>query len=242
MCTVSFVSVPGKKIISSNRDEHIARPAAAAPRGELINGQRIFFPKDPQAGGTWFAVSGQGAVSVLLNGAFIKHPHRPPYRRSRGLILLDIIATEDPLHAFAGINLDQVEPFTMVHYQAGQLHEWRWDGAAKHENSLDPSGNHIWSSATLYPDEVVQYRKSLFDRFIAETPAPEPADVYAFHAHNNNDPENGFVINRQTGLQTFSITQAVWQPDRVHFTHSDLRLEEHSEQSILLETHPVTSS
>ena len=222
MCTVSFVSVGNKKIITSNRDEHIQRPTAAAPMAEIINGQKLIFPKDAKAGGTWFAASESGVVSVLLNGAFVKHVPAPPYRKSRGLILLDIIAAEDPLTSFAGIGLQNIEPFTVVHYMPGQLFELRWDGNKKYEKELDVSGNHIWSSATLYNEEVVAYRKDLFHRFIETTTVPTTGDVYRFHANNNNDEENGFVINRSTGLKTFSITQAVATKDQIDFIHSDL--------------------
>ena len=73
MCTVSFVSVNGHIIITSNRDENIQRPTAAAPDFEMQGQKKIIFPKDAKAGGTWFAACSNGAVAVLLNGAFEKH-------------------------------------------------------------------------------------------------------------------------------------------------------------------------
>jgi len=234
MCTVSFISAGNKKIITSNRDENILRPTAAAPMAEIINGQKIIFPKDAKAGGTWFAASEWGVVSVLLNGALVKHIPVPPYRKSRGLILLDIIAAADPLTSFAGIDLQNIEPFTVVHYMPGQLFELRWDGNKKYEKELDDSGNYIWSSATLYNEEVVAYRKDLFDRFMETTATPSPDDVHRFHAHNNNDEENGFVINRGTGLKTFSITQAVTTQDKINFKHSDLLQDKTFEETIQL--------
>ena len=232
MCTVSFVSAGNKKIITSNRDEHIHRETAAAPRTEIINGRRLIFPKDARAGGTWFAASESGVVSVLLNGAFEKHTPNPPYRQSRGLILLDIIAAGDPLHSFTEIDLQDIEPFTVVHYLPGRLFELRWDGDRRHEKELDVSGNHIWSSATLYNREVVAYRKQLFERFLENTASPLPWDVHGFHANNNNDEENGFVISRKTGLKTFSITQAVWQQDKIDFMHTDLLHDKRFEEAM----------
>lgn len=240
MCTVSFVSVGEKKIITSNRDEHIGRQPAYAPATETINGQRIIFPKDPKAGGTWFAASENGTVTVLLNGAFTKHVHRPPYRKSRGLVLLDIIGSANGLSAFETMDLHAIEPFTVVHFGQGQLYELRWDGSHKHLSELDASGNHIWSSATLYNEEVVNHRRQLFDTFITEMPEPGQADVYDFHANNNNDPENGFVINRQTGLRTFSITQWVWEPGTIAFSHSDL-LHGQRFESRFVTAHPLVT-
>ena len=238
MCTVSFISAGNKKIITSNRDENLKRGRASAPDFEILNNKKIIFPKDSKAGGTWFAAADNGVVAVLLNGAFIKHTPAPPYRKSRGLILLEIIESDNPLSFFGVMNLQNIEPFTLVLYQhtvsCGQatLHELRWDGNNKHELLLDNSGNYIWSSATLYTDEVIQHRKNLFDKFVDNTGTITADLIYQFHSNNNEDDENGFVINRQTGLKTFSITQAVLQNGAIDFLHTDLLQHQRFEESM----------
>jgi len=222
MCTVSFVRVNDAVIITSNRDEHIQRENAAAPDLHQLQNKKVIFPKDAKAGGTWFAAANNGIVAVLLNGAFKKHISKPPYRKSRGLILLEIIEADEPFSFFKTIGLNNIEPFTIVLYQPGSLHELRWDGNNKHEKVLDINGNYIWSSSTLYTDEVIGYRKDLFDRFIHSTAEITSQTIHDFHASNNGDKENGFVISRQTGMRTFSITQAVVQNNTVNFLHEDL--------------------
>lgn len=222
MCTVSFVRVSDAVIITSNRDEHIQRENAAAPDLHQLKNKKIIFPKDAKAGGTWFAAADNGVVAVLLNGAFKKHIAQPPYRKSRGLILLEIIEADEPIPFFKTLGLDNIEPFTIVLYQQGSLQELRWDGNDKHEKALDSSGNYIWSSATLYTDEVIAQREDMFERFIHSNAAITATTIYDFHASNNGDEENGFVISRQTGMKTFSITQAVVQKDTVSFLHADL--------------------
>jgi len=222
MCTVSFVQANGSVIITSNRDEHIQRENAAAPAFHILPGKKIIFPKDARAGGTWFAAADTGAVAVLLNGAFKKHIPHPPYRKSRGLILLEIIEAGKPVSFFNTLNLDEIEPFTIVLYQPGLLHELRWDGANKHEKQLDISGNYIWSSSTLYTDEIIERRENLFKQFIHAPGGISAATIHNFHASNNDDAENGFIINRQTGMRTFSITQAVVKDNTVNFLHTDL--------------------
>ena len=97
MCTVSFVSTNGKIIITSNRDEKVIRPSAIPPKNYRVNGKNIIFPKDPKAGGTWYAVNQNGSVVVLLNGADEKHVHNPPYTRSRGLVVLEIASSKNTL-------------------------------------------------------------------------------------------------------------------------------------------------
>ena len=73
---------------------------AAFPRVYEINGCRILFPKDPAGGGSWIAVNETRMHGVLLNGAIRAHQPEAPYRKSRGLILLDLIAESSPADAF----------------------------------------------------------------------------------------------------------------------------------------------
>ena len=162
MCTVSFISSGGRTIITSNRDENEQRPKASAPVFEIRNNKKMIFPKDSKAGGTWFAAADNGVVAVLLNGAFVKHAPAPAYRKSRGLVLLEIIGSDDPLDFCKKTDLQDIEPFTLVLYQQGTLHELRWDGRQRHELMLDPQDHYIWSSATLYSPEIIRHRKDLF--------------------------------------------------------------------------------
>lgn len=239
MCTVSFTRVNDAVVITSNRDEHIQRENADAPAFKAIPGKKIIFPKDARAGGSWFAAADNGVVAVLLNGAFKKHTPQPPYRKSRGLILLDMIEANEPFPFFKALNLENIEPFTIVLYQPGQLHELRWDGTNKHEKQLDISRNYIWSSATLYSNEIIEQREALFQQFM-HSQAVSAAGIYDFHASNNGDTENGFIINRQTGMRTFSITQAVVNNDAVNFLHSDLLLQKNYTEILSLNQTAIT--
>ncbi len=232
MCTVSFVSLQHSVIITSNRDEHIQRKNAAAPAFHVLKNKKIIFPKDAKAGGTWFVACDNGVVAVLLNGAFVKHISKPPYRKSRGLILLEIIEADTSLDFFNEMNLDNIEPFTVILYQPGRLHELRWDGNRKYQKLLDTSGNYIWSSATLYSDEVIEKRKNLFEQFISTEKKISAQLIHDFHGYNQGDDENGFIINRQTGLKTFSITQAVVKSNHIRFLHTDLLQQQKFEETM----------
>jgi uncharacterized protein with NRDE domain len=226
------VRVKDSVIITSNRDENIQRKTAAAPAFHLLPNKKIIFPKDAKAGGTWFAAADNGVVAVLLNGAFVKHIARPPYRKSRGLVLLDIIEADDPFLFFKEIDLDNIEPFTIVLYQSANLYELRWDGNNKYEKLLDASENYIWSSATLYSDEVINVRKKLFEQFIQTEKNITGGTVHDFHNYDHGDAENGFIIDRQTGMKTFSITQAVVIADAVKFLHTDLLQHQQFEETL----------
>lgn len=234
MCTVSFVPVNNAVIITSNRDEHIQRKNAAAPAFHWLDNKKVIFPKDQKAGGTWFAAGDHGVVAVLLNGAFKKHMARPPYRKSRGLILLEIIQADDPYILFTTMDLENIEPFTIILFQYGSLYELRWDGNAKHEKLQDASGSYIWSSSTLYTQEVIEHRQRLFEQFINTGKNISGQAIRDFHGDDHGDGENGFVINRPTGMKTFSITQAVVKPGAIHFLHTDLLQHQQFEENMVI--------
>ncbi|MCM4171938.1 hypothetical protein DHD32_10630 [Arenibacter sp. TNZ] len=222
MCTVSFISHQNKSIITSNRDEHVSRPTAFYPNEERINNYKVIYPKDPKGKGTWFAIREDGVALVLLNGAFQKHIPKERYAMSRGLVLLKIIGEEAPETQFAKMNLIEIEPFTLIFFNGSQLLEFRWDGSTKHRKELKPNGNYIWSSVTLYNEEVAQEREQLFEEFLKNNEWLNENSIVDFHLNNNDDFENGFVIDRNNGLQTVSITQAVIKKDELDFTHFDL--------------------
>ncbi len=222
MCTVSFIASKGKVFLTSNRDEHESRPSAFAPVESYINDVKVVYPKDPKAGGTWFAVNEFGTVTVLLNGAFDYHKSTGNYRKSRGLIVLDVIGSKTPLEDIKTINLNQIEPFTLVLFVDGTLFELRWDGQEKYLKQLATDTPYIWSSATLYTKEVMQERENAFTRFLDTKPLPTGDAIIAFHSNKTEDQENGFIIDRGTGLKTFSVTQALLDETGISLCHQDL--------------------
>ena len=114
MCTVTFLP-KGENgyILTSNRDETPKR-AASPPQAYDVHGIAVTFPKDPLAGGTWIACDKQRFTLCLLNGAFEKHSHRPPYALSRGLMLLDFFKYNDAESFQIGYDFEGIEPFTLI--------------------------------------------------------------------------------------------------------------------------------
>jgi hypothetical protein len=223
MCTVSFVNAHGKIIITSNRDEKTFRPNAIEPRNYIINNKNIIFPKDKKAGGTWYAVNENATVLVLLNGAEEKHQPKDCYRKSRGLIVLDLISSESVTEAWNTIDLDAIEPFTLVLFENEKLYQLRWDETAKSTLELDTDQSHIWSSSTLYPKEIREKRAAWFYNFMDTKPEVDANELFNFHRYaeaGNN--EHGLVINRNDVLKTLSITQTVIEKNKVAIHYNDL--------------------
>lgn len=222
MCTVTFVKSGNRTIITSNRDEQVLRQAIE-PKNYLANGKNLVFPKDPQAGGTWYAIDEHANVLVLLNGAEEKHEWNPPYRKSRGLIVLDIIGAKSPKAMWREIDLDDIEPFTLVLYQEQKLYQLRWNGSQKDAIELNPDEHHIWSSASLYPKDIRAKRSKWFANFLRFNAHPSAKDMYHFHHYaESGDTENGLVINRNNFLKTLSITQTVIHGQKVKMNYHDL--------------------
>lgn len=222
MCTVSFVHSQGKIIITSNRDEQVARPAVE-PRNYLVNQKNLFFPKDPKAGGTWYVVDENANVLVLLNGAEEKHQWNPPYRRSRGLIVLDLFSAPSAIAAWHDIDLENVEPFTIVLFQNQKLYQLRWNGTEKSTLELDAKENHIWSSSTLYAQEIRQQRAQWFTTFLDTKPEVTFEEMFHFHRYTEADnSQHGLIINRNDKLKTLSITQSVIEQNKITVMHHDL--------------------
>ena len=222
MCTVSFISSNNKFILTSNRDEQTSRPTAYEPKEEIINDCKIIYPKDPKAGGTWFAIKENGVAAVLLNGAFKKHIPTGDYRLSRGLLLLQIISDTTPVAQLSKINLRKIEPFTLILFNTSRLMEFRWDGDNRYFKELDTRNNYIWSSVTLYAKDAILQREAQFARFLKGNDMIHENSIIDFHRCNDGDFENGLVINRNDKVKTFSITQAVFEADEIELNHLDL--------------------
>lgn len=222
MCTVSFISRNNSYFITSNRDEHVSRPNAFEPKEEIINSIKVLFPKDPKAGGSWFALNEYGMAAVLLNGAFKKHKSVGNYAKSRGVVLLEVISAPKPRHLIEEMDLFNIEPFTLVLFDGFTLVEFRWDGTQKYFKPKDITKDHIWSSVTLYDETVIEQRNSLFTDFVNTDQNITASDIVDFHSNNHEDFENGFIINRETGLKTFSVTQAILDKEDALLQHFDL--------------------
>jgi uncharacterized protein with NRDE domain len=221
MCTVSFYKTAQQTIITSNRDEHIERPLALAPQKRVHGAQTVYYPIDPKANGTWFGVKNNGTVLVLLNGADVKHVSKPPYRKSRGLILLEMLSSNSVLKTWHEMDLSDIEPFTIIAFLDKQLWQLRWNSTQKNTLELDANRPHIWSSATLYDELAVRKRETWFTKFIAQKKETITAnDCFDFHTKTElEDSQNGLIINRNQSMLTQNVTQCVITHNSFVLTH-----------------------
>jgi len=227
MCTVTYVPTaaePGGFILTHNRDEAPSRSPDDIFRLKNASGDVLIFPRDTKAGGAWIVTSLSGKTACLLNGAFVKHAHRPPYRRSRGLLLLDFFDWENPDDFFRDYDLEGIEPFTLLFFQKNRVTEFRWDGQTRHPKNLAPDVTHFWCSATLYPSAMQERREQVFRQwFLSKKNTPTQQQLLRLHRTGSvGDPENDFVMNRGGRVCTVSITQVAVQNGRAVMRYHDL--------------------
>lgn len=198
----------GDFIITSNRDESPGRNTLP-PAKSILNNIPVYFPADGHAGGTWFAAAENGTTLVLLNGAGQKHTRTLPYRKSRGLVMLDYYLFNDAKAYSAGYDFDNIEPFTLVIADAAaqNLFQLRWDGNKTMLEEKDFFAPHIWSSATLYDQETRNLRSRWFDEWLEQNKTyTVEAISYFHHFGGTGDQRNDIVMNRDNRVRTVSIT------------------------------------
>lgn len=230
MCTVTYIPDEEGFFLTSNRDEKMMRKPAILPGIYLHHHNKLIYPKDADAGGTWIAVNANGNTAVLLNGAFVKHTPQPPYVKSRGIIFIEIIEADEPFNKFSHINLNKIEPFTIILFDAGNLYECRWDGRMKYTKKLNKNLPQIWSSSTLYEDEVIKTRESWFKNWLTKCTTPNQHQILNFHQFNGNgDSHNAFIMNRDNEMLTVSITGIYRNNKNAMLQYIDLKENTHTE-------------
>lgn len=233
MCTVSVIVQNENIILTSNRDEKTQRSPALFPTMYSLKQKDIFYAKDTQANGTWFATDNKGNAVVLLNGGFKRHESKASYRKSRGLVVLDIISSPNPLDEMIAYQLEDIEPFHLIVVNENQLKRLIWDGEQKSFFDLNSNAS-IYSSVTLYDEEVIREREQLFQLFLATKPIPEPTDLFLFH-QQTHDEENGFVMNRNNNVKTISISQLVIGKEKSLYRYLDLQVNQETHHTIQIQ-------
>jgi hypothetical protein len=223
MCFVSYIPTQHGYLLGSNRDENHNRKPAILPQIVENKAGRLIFPKDGAAGGTWIAAREDGNAAVLLNGAFECHKASPPYRHSRGIIIPSIMQSKNPGLQFEWMDLDNIEPFTLIAATPKGLEEWRWDGQKKWHKPLNPSEAHCWSSATLYNHSQIQARSQwFFDAYTAGN-LKGADDLMQWQSTGGfSDKDFDIILKRPNGIETISTTIVHKDASTIGFDYLDL--------------------
>ncbi len=228
MCTVTYLPLSQDSfILTSNRDEGVKRKPALPPKIYEIAGKQVMFPKDGEAGGTWIGATPYGRVVCLMNGAFVGHKRELPYRMSRGQVVLDALTTTDVEDFLQNYFLEKIEPFTIVLFDwEDELQAWelRWDGKQRHLKRL-PHEAQIWSSSTLYDNEMQGKREKWFAEWLSKDTDYQVNKIRNFHKTAGEGNPITDLRTERGFLRTVSVTTIEKLRSTVKMTYEDLRTE-----------------
>ena len=228
MCTITFFPKSNNDfILTSNRDEAPGRETFP-PEIYEEDGVQLLYPKDAVAGGTWIGISNKKRIVCLMNGGFVAHERKPFYRKSRGLVVKDLLKTENQKKEIEKYDFNGIEPFTAVLVEwktEVQLFQLVWDGTDYHF-SEEPLAPQIWSSSPLYPENLKKKREQWFSAFLLETVKPSDEELLQFHkTAGEGDLKSNLIMDRGF-IKTKSITQIVRKNENVEMRYEDLQTSE----------------
>lgn len=224
MCVLTYFPLENGFILTSNRDEATARELAIPPKKYKVFNEQVFFPKDPRGGGTWIATHVRFTL-CLLNGAEQKHEPTPPYRQSRGLVIPEFFEFDSVQNFLKNYQFEGLEPFTLVvidNENRQSISQIRWNGVEMKHTEFDRNEARIWSSSTLYSDDVVAFREICFSNLI-ETKEVNNEMLLDFHENGGGDDvRNRLLMNRDNVLKTLSLTQIIQSEENYTIQYQDL--------------------
>ncbi len=238
MCTLSFLPTGGNDfVLTCNRDESLERAKALPPQKHILQHLEVLYPQDQKGKGTWIAASANGFSLCLMNGGFVDYKSNPPYRKSRGLILLDFFEYNNVNQFVVNCDFNRIAPFTLIiaEYKSTlKLYELVWDGKQAHLSIKDPKLPQIWSSSSLYTPSMKNQRSKWFDCWLKENSENlNPQTVKHFHlTAGENEIENRLVMRRKESA-TISLTQIVKTKQALEMNYFDFSKK--TESNLVLE-------
>lgn len=218
MCTASWAPRPDGYTFCFNRDERRTRAPALPPAARDADGIAFLAPLDGDFGGTWIAVNQFGITLALLNRyqhAVAPEPREP---RSRGLIILDLIAAANLATIETGLRRlphDQHRPFSLLAIAPGSpAMIAAWNGRALVVTRHANPGLILTSSSVTEP-EVALARTATFA-------ALSPVSAESLEAvHRSHRPERGrrSVCMHRPEAETQSYSRIEVTPEGVRMRH-----------------------
>lgn len=231
MCVVSYLpKAGGGYVLTSNRDEKPQRGQSLPPRRFRMAKRNLYYPMDPLKGGTWIVTNDKGRSLCLLNGGLQAHQPEPPYRISRGQMILELCILDELAEASELYNFDGIEPFTLVVIEAGsqanRLESWSWNGEKLLKQKHDQSSPHLWCSSTLYNPRIQQQKNAVFNEWLRTTSEKESEEIVDFHLIlNRNEPQKSIRRFPGNEVETLSITSISENHETKCIRYIDLKQE-----------------
>jgi len=205
MCTVTVVPHETGIRVMCNRDERRSRPAALPPQVHDLGERLAAFPVDPRGGGSWVGINDAGVVVTLLNVSGPSHGSSKEPRRSRGLIVREVLrcgSLSDVLDTVASLDASLFEMFRLVVMHRFTAVDATSDGvrtAIRRQITVDTPL--LFTSSSLGDALVEAPRKQLFRRMVVERRSGWLRGQARFHRHQwPSRPEISVCMERDDAL------------------------------------------
>ena len=218
MCTFAWGTAEGSGFwCCFNRDEQRSRATAEAPVLHEHGHAPAIYARDPDGGGTWFAVSTTGYVVALLNHYPAGAASREHGRRSRGLLVRELAhasSASAAVNRFMGTDLSRYAPFFLFLIAPGDAAGYAWDGSAL--TFPAPEGR-LWTTSSIRQEEVAAWRRRRWSTAFAEgVPGVEEAGAL-MRERCPDDGALGFTMDRPDA-RTVSQIEMSWRETGIRFS------------------------
>jgi uncharacterized protein with NRDE domain len=218
-------------VFTHNRDEQWSRQTHGTFVQEYrFENKKIWMPKDSLVDGTWIGSDGTRAAAIL-NGYKKNHLKKEKYRTSRGTIIPKFLKENDAQQFMESFDPSGMEPFTLIVADNNKnITEFGWDEKEIHLTKHNVESPLIFSSFTLYNDDIQQKRKNLFLSFVSTVTNHD--DLWQFHETKGDDHGNFINVDYNSEISTVAISQIVLG-DQPAFFYQSL-LENQQKQNLIL--------
>ena len=212
-------------IVAANRDEFFARPAAPPTHFRASGGRPAFAaPHDLEAGGTWMGINEHGVFVGLTNRPVAT---KPAGVRSRGLLVVDVLAAATADHAAAEFERqrDAYAPFNLLATDGRAAWLARHTAEGERERRpLDPGIHVVCNRDPADPGstKVARLRARLAEVDLAAPAGALVAELFRVlggHPDPSNPFENPCVHTAEYGTRSSSVLLA--GPGRRAYWYAD---------------------
>jgi hypothetical protein len=202
MCIISFYKQNDKIILTHNRDEKISRTASLEVEERKWNDKTFFSPVDKAKNGTWIFYSEQYIACILNGGREKPKGFKTKYKKSRGIILLNLMKYDSVQDYLKSESFEDIAPFTIFVFERVSKKTFLlfWDEKKLEIKDLTDNEFVFRASSTLYSLERIHDLENIFHKF------NKPSSKAILDIHQSIVMKDGDV---EKGKATTSITQII---------------------------------
>ncbi len=202
MCIISFYKTNNKIILTHNRDEKISRIASLKIEERKWHNKIFYSPVDHLKNGTWIFYSEQYIACILNGGKEKPLALKNEYKKSRGIVLLDLMKYDSVHEYIDSESFEDIAPFTLFVHEIKSKKTFLlfWNEIKLEINDLTDVNFVFRASSTLYSPKRMHELENIFHKF------NNPSSQAIFDLHQSIAMKDGDV---EKGKATTSITQII---------------------------------